>query len=627
MKGKAIFLVAAVALLLNAGPGLADYSIPIRTAAEGGGRASAPPYNLTYTVGQTSPVGGSSNADYSLFSGLALMLVDTHPPRIVHLAQWTVPARVSLELEANVSDDRTGTAAVTVFYHEGGISTFRQKQMQEGDDGVFTATISPSAITEKGLVYYLEATDNASNTSRYPAEAPDSLVCPRVSFADLESPFEMPPGQYRMISLPGSSNGDPGSLLIDDLGQYDRTSWRLGRWNASAGCTAQCYDEYPDLEDFAPGRAFWLISKQAKAFDFTGSSIDITRPYRVWLARGWNQIGTPFAFTTDWLSTTISFNGQTCALDEEHIVGTDTIYVEDDLIYYDGAYQSHRSELEPWKGYWIYNGSTQEVELLLQPQITTSPVASALYRNQPPDVLLAVGVSSGGSRKATILAGLSPQACDGWDPLDDREPPPIGDYVRAAFPRPDWGRYSGPYMRDIRRSNQDGAYWEFRVEGSKAQAARLDVTALAGVPPEWEILVYDLDAGLRLEAGRLPYAFRLDTARRFALAAGDRDFIMAQEAASGIKLETQIVAARPNPFAHRVLISFFIPRPERVRLDVFSVEGRLLGTLADQDLGAGLHTIDWDGRSHAGAASAPGIYFLRLEAGGTIETRKLLRIR
>ena len=63
-----------------------------------------------------------------------------------------------------------------------------------------------------------------------------------------------------------------------------------------------------------------------------------------------------------------------------------------------------------------------------------------------------------------------------------------------------------------------------------------------------------------------------------------------------------------------------------MRLRVYDLLGRPVRTLWDGPLPAGNHRLRWDGRNEAGQAVASGIYFARLEAGGQVHSRKLLKL-
>jgi hypothetical protein len=620
-------LGAAVGLLLWAVPAVCDYSLSVWATAQGGGKASNQTQDMTYAVGQASPVGMSSNASITITSGLVTLFADILPPVIQHSPPAVaVPERTALGVTADIGDNRAGVEAATVFYREGGLSTYRQKAMTR-DGSTFTAEIPPSAVTERGLLYYIQATDFAGNSSQYPQGAPDSLVSVRVRFEDLQSAFEMPAGQYRMISLPGSTNGTPDDVLVDDLGPYDHKVWRLGRWNPAVGCSADCYDEYPAITDMDRGKAFWLITRGTKRFDFSGVSTLPERPFRIHMERGWNQIGTPFAFGIDWLSTEVVFEGGTYPLNEQHVVGSDTIYVEDNLVSYDGTYHGHQSVMEPWHGYWLYNGSTREVDLQVNPAASALTLASSPAATGAFDVLMELALSSPDFPERTALAGLSPEASDGWDGMDHREPPPIGDHIRLVFDRPEWGNHRGLYMTDIRHSSRQGAYWAFRVETTKSGQVAVDVIPRVGIPQGWDIFLYDQGKGLRVGIGDLPYRLPLETRRDLSLIAGTEEFVRRYESEGGIALRAQIVSVAPNPFAGSVSIAYFTPEKARAELEIYSVEGRLVKAVDRVDGSAGIHKITWDGRSDTSAEAAPGLYFARLRIGHTTETAKILKIK
>ncbi len=83
----------------------------------------------------------------------------------------------------------------------------------------------------------------------------------------------------------------------------------------------------------------------------------------------------------------------------------------------------------------------------------------------------------------------------------------------------------------------------------------------------------------------------------------------------------------PNPAQPATLIGYEVPYTCFVRLRIYDVSGRLVGTLVSGEKGEGSYTVPWDGTDARGAAVAPGIYFYRLEAGAFNTARKLILLR
>lgn len=89
-------------------------------------------------------------------------------------------------------------------------------------------------------------------------------------------------------------------------------------------------------------------------------------------------------------------------------------------------------------------------------------------------------------------------------------------------------------------------------------------------------------------------------------------------------LRFRVFAVRPNPVRTGTLLRFDLGSPERVRAGLYDAAGRLVRVLVDERLPAGAHQRTWDRRDHAGRSVAPGVYFLRLEAGAHGSRQKLV---
>ncbi|HER44272.1 MAG TPA: T9SS type A sorting domain-containing protein [Candidatus Eisenbacteria bacterium] len=83
----------------------------------------------------------------------------------------------------------------------------------------------------------------------------------------------------------------------------------------------------------------------------------------------------------------------------------------------------------------------------------------------------------------------------------------------------------------------------------------------------------------------------------------------------------------PNPFNPRTRIDFVMPSAGRANVTVFDVRGRRVATILDGVLDEGRHSVSWDGRDSQGRSAAAGLYFYRLEACGTVLTRKMVLMK
>ncbi|MCA9757493.1 MAG: T9SS type A sorting domain-containing protein [Candidatus Eisenbacteria bacterium] len=91
----------------------------------------------------------------------------------------------------------------------------------------------------------------------------------------------------------------------------------------------------------------------------------------------------------------------------------------------------------------------------------------------------------------------------------------------------------------------------------------------------------------------------------------------------GVPETTQLLGARPNPFATTTDIHFQLAQEADVRLEIFDVAGRLVRTVFSGRVAAGEHAVTWDGRMDSGASAGSGIYLYRLQAGGKVWGQKL----
>ncbi len=84
----------------------------------------------------------------------------------------------------------------------------------------------------------------------------------------------------------------------------------------------------------------------------------------------------------------------------------------------------------------------------------------------------------------------------------------------------------------------------------------------------------------------------------------------------------QLAQNMPNPFNPVTRISFQLLRGSDVNLRVFDMAGRQVAELLSEELGAGTHTVTFDG-----SQLASGLYVYQIEAGGYTDSRKMLLVK
>jgi hypothetical protein len=85
--------------------------------------------------------------------------------------------------------------------------------------------------------------------------------------------------------------------------------------------------------------------------------------------------------------------------------------------------------------------------------------------------------------------------------------------------------------------------------------------------------------------------------------------------------------AFPNPARSTATFSAHLDRDETLAMSIVDSSGRRVRTYPQRTLGVGSHQLDWDGRDESGRFVASGVYFVRLNIGRELATRKVTLLR
>jgi len=83
----------------------------------------------------------------------------------------------------------------------------------------------------------------------------------------------------------------------------------------------------------------------------------------------------------------------------------------------------------------------------------------------------------------------------------------------------------------------------------------------------------------------------------------------------------------PNPFNAITTIQFNLEHGGKTRIAIFNIEGKLVRSLIDEVLPAGVHAVRWNGKNSTAADAASGIYFCNFKTPEMERTFKIILLR
>ncbi|MCH8567459.1 MAG: CotH kinase family protein [Balneolales bacterium] len=89
-----------------------------------------------------------------------------------------------------------------------------------------------------------------------------------------------------------------------------------------------------------------------------------------------------------------------------------------------------------------------------------------------------------------------------------------------------------------------------------------------------------------------------------------------------IPAEFVLMQNYPNPFNPATTIEFMVSEPSSVRVEIYSITGKLVQVLANQRYGTGTHQLSFDA-----SRLSSGVYIYRMQVGEFAESRKMLLLR
>ncbi|MBM4169755.1 MAG: T9SS type A sorting domain-containing protein, partial [Ignavibacteria bacterium] len=477
------------------------------------------------------------------------------------------------------------------------------------DDSTLTTTSRQVGPLANNTTYYwrVSAKGTAATSSFTTAWSFSTLSSVTVA---TPSPVSFPSNptsstDYRLFSMPGTSLLTVGDIVSGS----QKIDWKMFRDN---GAASNYLVELSSVSPLSTGEGYWLLKKGALTVSRSVSMPPLSSDgtYGISLHSGWNIIGNPFDKNVSW-GAVLAANGLLQSVQ---------------LIDYFGSYGS-TSVLEPFRGYYFDNRTSALSSLKI-------PYPFGLQKTQTEDRpavdwRLQLIFESDINRDPENYIGIAASARDGFDELETRKPPLFLDQGFLYFSRPEWDPEYSRFSSDYRPSLGEGQTWDFEVSNPRMTVGKVQIRGMEKIPSDYSVLLvnpfntepFDLRANDT-------YVYRTVSERMaFTLIVGRKEFLD-EQLARLLPEEFELVQNFPNPFNASTSISIKLPRDADIRLEVYSLLGQHIRTLAAGTTRAGVHTYVWSGDDHTASIVTSGVYFCRLSVvGSLVKSKSMLFVK
>ena len=573
------------------------------------------------TVRANDNLGGEASTQFNI------EVLRSFRPEITHDAVVSQNFNQPISIEADIVDDEGALESAILNYRMAGDVAFQVLPLDTAylNETTFrvTGTIPGTAVTNRGVEYFILAKDTHDVVRREPASGIISVKV-RVEAPGISRDSPQPGGDeqsaYRLISFPlNIDSPEPAAVLEDNLGSYDPAQWRLSQWvpQPNGGVRKA---EFPNTASITPGSAFWLIIRDAGKIIDSGAGITVSTEenFAILLNAGWNLVGNPFNFPA----------------------ATDSILSDGSRLqmyaYENGAWSDQLNPLEnplqPFEGYAVFARSA--AVMFIQPKIlNTANLLTKKVAREAPLWAIRILAHCQGARDENNILAVSPNASRAWDQLDAPEPPAVGQYISVYFPHPEWEALSRNFSTDFRPVSPEGDEWVFEVKSNIQDIIKVTISGIENLPPQHAAWLIDKDLkisrNLRKNNQYAVAGNGEQYPKRLTLIVGKEDYLNEKlKDFQVLPASYQLFQNFPNPFNPATTIRFSLPNPEKVTLKVYDMLGKEVRTLIDNaSREAGYHAVVWDGRNAIGAKAASGVYFIWLQAPQFAKTRKMLMLQ
>ena len=532
------------------------------------------------------------------FSQFAMAIDVTAPTISTIVLPATISATAAIQVAADISDI-SALVSTKLFYAAGGESAYSQQFMTLQSGVTFTASIPGTAVSPKGLLYYIEATDASGNVQTFsPVNLGVSYEAGTVTTAisNSEYPGGVASEAWSLISVPTVPNDWTAQSIFGNSVQVEASdeTWGLFEFVGPA------VDNYQSVTTLESGKSYFFKHVTGSSVEINvgiGASTPLVDQSVTLKGARWNFIGNPFAFNT---TIDIASNGSVSSAAQYGPFGSEG---------QEGWLGSQTSVvIQPFGGALLYNVSSASIPFTITPSIPDLSKSVELFEGW----IAQLSVEDRTSFDGLNFVGQRVGAKSGIDRFEITEPPAITSSIALTTAL----EGDQQWTSDIRPIGSTEIVWELLIHPQNVGDEVTMAWTVDGQSTPEAIMLVDPNSGTVTDMAEITgITFRtLASRHRLLLIAGDRDDVereIAQELAL-LPLSFALRQNYPNPFNPATTITYELPLTGQVDITVYDLMGREIVKLTHGVVEAGYHQTVWNGRDGSGRSVPSGVYFLRL---------------
>ena len=312
---------------------------------------------------------------------------------------------------------------------------------------------------------------------------------------------------------------------------------------------------------------------------------------------------------------------------------------------WNGTWTSVGSTLQPWKGYIYKSGGDSRLIIDTRGSVFGKMAETTTPDNTPvnsDEWVIDMIARTGNSKDDLNSVGVRHIAEDGYDRLDEFEPPVAPGDISLRIDNRNRELSPDVYAIDIRKPKEEGHYWDLQVlSPTNGDRTYLTFEGLGYIPEEYDaFLINKTNKQAKNLEWESTYRFANTGSKGyvkqdFRLVIGTKEFVEANNAGVNLYPDAFTLSQNyPNPFNPQTSIRISLEQDAQVDLIIYNLLGEEITRLAANEYRpAGYYNFIWNGRNSMGTKVSTGVYFyhamIRNTQGKVVlnKTRKMIFLK